>query len=139
GQLSEQAAWRLIRLGRYAQASRVIRPAFENATLSFNIAATRNVAGFLAAVRGDFERAEALLDQAWEQMQHTGSFQLIGLALAWRITLCLWQGQLEQASRLAEEGVRRACEAEGQLVYTGELYWLAARGQAAPAAARATA
>ena len=126
-QLSEQAAWRLIRLGRYAQASRVIRPAFENATLSFNIAATRTVAGFLAAVRGDFERAEALLDEAWEQMQHTGSFQLVGLALAWRITLCLWQGQLERAGRLAHEGVQRASEAEGQLIYTGELYWLAAR------------
>src|SRR5262249_59995329 len=68
-QLSQQAAWRLIRLGRYAQASRVIGPAFENATLSFNIAATRNVAGYLAAVRGDFERAEALLDEAWAQMQ----------------------------------------------------------------------
>jgi len=129
-QLSQQAAWRLIRLGRYAQASRVIRPAFENATLSFNIAATRNVVGFLAAVRGDFERAEALLDEAWEQMQHTGSLQLIGLALAWKITLYLWQGQLERAGRLAQEGVQRACEAEGQLIYTAELYWLAARVQA---------
>ena len=129
-QLSQQAAWRLIRLGRYAQASRVIDPAFENATLSFNIAATRNVAGFLAAVRGDFERAEALLDEAWEQMQHTGSLQLIGLALAWRITLCLWRGQLERAARLAQKGVQRACEAEGQLIYTAELYWLAVRVQA---------
>jgi DNA-binding NarL/FixJ family response regulator len=129
-QLSQQAAWRLIRLGRYAQASRVIGPAFENATLAFNIAATRSVAGFLAAVRGDFDRAEALLDEAWEQMQHTGSLQLIGLALAWRITLCLWRGQLERAGRLAQEGVRRACEAEGQLIYTAELYWLAARVQA---------
>src|SRR5215472_4959299 len=129
-QLSMQAAWRLIRLGRYAQAGRVIRPAFENATLSFNIAATRNVAGFLAAVRGEFERAEALLDEAWEQMQHSGGLQLIGLALAWRITLYLWRGQLERAGRLAQEGVRRAAEAEGQLIYTAELYWLAARVQA---------
>jgi DNA-binding CsgD family transcriptional regulator/tetratricopeptide (TPR) repeat protein len=129
-QLSQQAAWRLIRLGRYAQASRVIGPAFENATLSFNVAATRTVVGFLAAVRGDFERAEALLDEAWEQMQHTGGLQLIGLALAWRITLCLWRGQLERAGRLAHEGVQRACEAEGQLIYTAELYWLAARVQA---------
>jgi DNA-binding CsgD family transcriptional regulator/tetratricopeptide (TPR) repeat protein len=129
-QLSMQAAWRLIRLGRYGQAGRVIRPAFENATLSFNIAATRNVAGFLAAVRGDFERAEALLDEAWEQMQRSGGLQLIGLALAWRITLCLWRGQLERAGRLAQEGVRRASEAEGQLIYTAELYWLAARVQA---------
>jgi DNA-binding CsgD family transcriptional regulator len=128
-QLSQQAAWRLIRLGRYTQATRVIGPAFENATLSFNIAATRTVAGFLAAVRGDFERAEALLDEAWEQMQHSGSFQLIGLALAWRITLCLWRGQLERAGRLAQEGVQRASEAEGQLIYTAELYWLAARVQ----------
>jgi ATP/maltotriose-dependent transcriptional regulator MalT len=129
-QLSQQAAWRLIRLGRYAQASRVIGPAFENATLSFNIAATRTVAGFLAAVRGDFDRAEALLDGAWEQMQHTGSFQLIGLALAWRITLCLWRGQLERAGRLAQQGVQRASEAVGQLIYTAELYWLATRVQA---------
>jgi DNA-binding CsgD family transcriptional regulator/tetratricopeptide (TPR) repeat protein len=129
-QLSQQAAWRLIRLGRYAQASRVIGPAFENATLSFNIAATRSVAGFLAAVRGDFERAGELLDEAWEQMQHTGSLQLIGLALAWRITLYLWQGQLERAGRLAQEGMQRAAAAEGQLIYTAELYWLAVRVQA---------
>ena len=129
-QLSQQAAWRLIRLGRYAQAGRVIGPAFENATLAFNIAATRSVAGFLAAVRGDFERAGELLDEAWEQMQHSGSFQLIGLALAWRITLYLWQGQLERAARLAADGLRRAAEAEGQLIYTAELYWLAARVQA---------
>jgi DNA-binding CsgD family transcriptional regulator/tetratricopeptide (TPR) repeat protein len=129
-QLSQQAAWRLIRLGRYAQAGRVIGPAFQNATLAFNIAATRSVAGFLAAVRGDFGRAEALLDEAWEQMQQSGSFQLIGLALAWRITLCLWQGQLERAARLAAEAMRRAAGAEGQLIYTAELYWLAARVQA---------
>jgi len=129
-QLSQQAAWRLIRLGRYAQASRVIGPALENATLAFNIAATRSVAGFLAAVRGDFERAEELLDEAWEQMQHSGSFQLIGLTLAWRITLYLWEGQLERAERLAAEGVKRAAGAEGQLIYTAELYWLAARVQA---------
>jgi len=128
-QLSMQAAWRLIRLGRYAQAGRVIQPAYENATLSFNIAATRNVVGFLAAVRGDFERAESLLDQAWEKMQHSGSLQLIGLALAWRITLCLWRGQLEEARRLAEDGLRRASMAEGQLIYSCELYWLAARVQ----------
>jgi DNA-binding CsgD family transcriptional regulator/tetratricopeptide (TPR) repeat protein len=129
-QLSQQAAWRLIRLGRYAQASLVIGPAFEHATLAFNIAATRSVAGFLAAVRGDFDRAEALLDDAWEQMQHTGSFQLIGLALGWRITLCLWRGQLERAGRLAQQGVQRASAAEGQLIYTAELYWLAVRVQA---------
>jgi DNA-binding CsgD family transcriptional regulator len=129
-QLSMQAAWRLIRLGRYAQAQRVIRPAFENATLSFNIAATRSVTGFLAAVRGDFERAEAQLGEAWEQMQHSGGLQLIGLALAWRITLCLWRGQLERAGRLARDGVQRASDAEGQLIYTAELYWLAARVQA---------
>jgi DNA-binding NarL/FixJ family response regulator len=125
-----QAAWRLIRLGRYAEAGRVIRPAFENATLSFNIAATRNVAGYLAAVRGEFERAEALLDEAWEQMQHSGGLQLIGLALAWRIALCLWQDKRERAGRLAQEGVRRATEAEGQLIYTAELYWLATRVEA---------
>jgi DNA-binding CsgD family transcriptional regulator len=129
-QLSMQAAWRLIRLGRYAEAGRVIRPAFENATLSFNIAATRNVAGYLAAVRGEFERAEALLDEAWEQMQHSGGLQLIGLALAWRIALCLWQDKRERAGRLAQEGVRRATEAEGQLIYTAELYWLATRVEA---------
>src|SRR5262249_60523441 len=39
-------------------------------------------------------------------------------------------GQLERAGRLAREGVQRACEAEGQLIYTAELYWLAARVQA---------
>jgi DNA-binding CsgD family transcriptional regulator/tetratricopeptide (TPR) repeat protein len=129
-QLSMQAAWRLIRLGRHAQAGRVIRPAFDNATLSFNIAATRNVAGFLAAVRGDFDHAEALLDEAWEQMQHSGGLQLIGLALAWRITLCVWRGELERAARLAHDGVQRAGQAEGQLIYTAEMYWLAVRVQA---------
>jgi ATP/maltotriose-dependent transcriptional regulator MalT len=108
----------------------VIGAALENATLAFNIAATRSVAGFLAAVRGDFERAEELLDEAWEQMQHSGSFQLIGLTLAWRITLYRWQGQLERAGRLAAEGLQRAAGAEGQLIYTAELYWLAARVQA---------
>src|SRR5581483_11463268 len=41
-QLRMQAAWRLIRLGRYPEAERVNRPALEHATLAFNIAASRN-------------------------------------------------------------------------------------------------
>jgi ATP/maltotriose-dependent transcriptional regulator MalT len=129
-QLSFQAAWRLIRLGRFAEAQRVIAPAFENATLVFNIAATRNVAGYLAGVRGEFDQADALLEEAWELMQHTGGFHVIGLAMAWRIALCLWRGELERAHVLAHDGMERVTRAEGQLLYTADLYWLAARAEA---------
>jgi DNA-binding CsgD family transcriptional regulator/tetratricopeptide (TPR) repeat protein len=129
-QLRSQAAWRLIRLGRFAAAEETIRPAVEGATVSFNIAGTRSTAGYLAGARGEFDRAEELLEPAWELMQHSGSFQQIGLAMGWRIAVRLWRGELERARRLAREGVKQVSAAEGQLVYTGELYWLAARAQA---------
>ncbi len=129
-QLRQQAAWRLIRLGRLDEAERVIGPAAADATLLFNIAATKNVAGYLAAARGEFDVAERLLAEAWELMQDSGGFQLIGLALAWTISLHLWQGQLERARRFAAEWVPRAAAAEGQLIYTAEVHWLAARVEA---------
>ncbi len=128
-QLRSQAAWRLIRLGRFAQAEEMIRPSFEGATVSFNIAGARSTTGYLAGVRGEFHLAEELLEAAWELMQHSGSFQQIGLAMGWRIAVGLWRGELERARRLAREGVEQVSAAEGQLVYTGELYWLAARAQ----------
>jgi DNA-binding CsgD family transcriptional regulator len=132
--LRMQAAWRLIRLGRFAEADRVICPALENATLAFIVAATRNVAGYLTAVRGELDQAHALLEQAWEMMQDTGNFQLIGPALGWRISLRLWRGQLDQAAGLAREGLERMAGAEGQLMYTAAPMWLAARVQADRAA-----
>jgi ATP/maltotriose-dependent transcriptional regulator MalT len=133
-QLRMQAAWRLIRLGRFGDADSVIRPAVENATLQFNIAATKNVAGYLAAARGEFDVAEDLLEQAWELMQRSGGFQLIGLGLAWRISLYLWRGDAERARRLADEALTQASQAEGQLMYNAALTWLAARAQADRAA-----
>jgi DNA-binding CsgD family transcriptional regulator/tetratricopeptide (TPR) repeat protein len=129
-QLRFQAAWRLIRLGRFAQAEDVIRPSVEGATLSFNIAGAGSAAGYLAGVRGELDLAQELLEPAWELMQHSGSFQLIGLALGWKIALHLWRGELERARRLARDGVEQAAAAEGQLIYTAELYWLAARIEA---------
>jgi ATP/maltotriose-dependent transcriptional regulator MalT len=128
--LRMQTAWRLIRVGRLDEAERVVRPAFENATLAFNIAATKNIAGYFAAARGEFDRAEELLERAWELMQHSGGFQLIGLALSWRASLYLWRGELDRAREVAQEGLRRASVAEGQLIYTAEAFWLAARVEA---------
>jgi DNA-binding NarL/FixJ family response regulator len=129
-QLRYQAAWRLIRLGHFSHAEEVIRPSVEGATLSFNVAGAGSLAGYLAGIRGELDRAIELLDPALELMQHTGSFQMIGLALAWKIALELWRGELERARRLARDGVEQAAAAEGQLVYTAELYWLAARVEA---------
>jgi DNA-binding CsgD family transcriptional regulator len=62
--------------------------------------------------------------------RHSGSFQLIGLALAGKIAVHLWRGELERARGLARDGVEQAAAAEGQLIYTAELYWLSARIEA---------
>jgi ATP/maltotriose-dependent transcriptional regulator MalT len=129
-QLSQQAAWRLIRLGRFDEAERVVRSALDSATLTFNIAGTGAVAGYLAAVRGEFEQAEELLEHAWELMQHSGSLQLIGLALAWRVSLYLWRGDAQRARRVARDGMERVAGAESQLIYAAEFYWIAARAEA---------
>jgi DNA-binding CsgD family transcriptional regulator len=67
-------------------------------------------------------------------MQDTGNFQVIGLALGWRISLRLWRGQLDQAAGLARDGLERMAGAEGQLMYTAAPMWLAARVQADRAA-----
>jgi ATP/maltotriose-dependent transcriptional regulator MalT len=126
-QLRWQAAWRLIRLGRFAAAEQLVSDTLARASLTFNRAAGMNLAGYLAAVRGDFDRAEELLGRAWELMQHSGGFQLLGLALAWRISLSLWRGQIERAGQLVAEAMERLDVGEGQLIYTAEVYWLAGR------------
>ena len=117
----------MIRLGRFAEAEEVVGETLRRATTTFNVAAGMNQAGYLAAVQGEFDRAEELLERAWELMQHSGGFQLIGLALAWRLSLCLWRAQAERAHRLVEEAMERITAAEGQLIYTAEVYWLAGR------------
>jgi hypothetical protein len=95
--MSEQGA-------RAARAEHGRRP---RAALSFNIAGSMSIAGYLAGVRGDPERAQDLLEPAWELMQHSGSFQLVGLALAWRIALSLWRGELDRARRMPLRSGRR--------------------------------
>jgi class 3 adenylate cyclase/tetratricopeptide (TPR) repeat protein len=129
-QLRVQAAWRLARMGRLAEAEEVIEPAVRAATTPFNVAASRSIAGHLAAERGEFDVAERLLSEAWALMQGSGGFQLIGPAQAWMVWLDLWRGELLAAEQRVFEGLGRVSEAEPDLIYNAELYWLAVRIEA---------
>jgi tetratricopeptide (TPR) repeat protein len=62
-QLRVQAAWRLARMGRFADAELVMKPAMEAATTPFNVAASKSIYGYLAAERGDFALAERQLSE----------------------------------------------------------------------------
>ncbi len=129
-QLRVQAAWRLARMGHLAEAERVVRPALEAATTPFNVAASKSIYGHVAAERGDFARADLLLTDAWALMQRSGGFQLIGPAQAWLVSLRLWRAEFEEAERLVSDGLHRVAQAEPDLIYNAELYWLAVRIQA---------
>jgi class 3 adenylate cyclase/tetratricopeptide (TPR) repeat protein len=134
-QLRVQAAWRLARMGRLAEAERVIKPAMEAATTPFSVAASMSISGHLAAERGDFGVAEGLLAESWALMQRSGGFQLLGPAQAWAASLALSRGDLDAAERQVSEGLDRVARGEPDLIYTAELYWLAIRIQADLAAA----
>ncbi|MBV9311069.1 MAG: AAA family ATPase, partial [Solirubrobacterales bacterium] len=121
-QLRIQAAWRLVRMGRFRDADAAIRPVLEAGTTAFNVAGSRTVGGRLATERGDFELAERLLGEAWELMQRSGGFQLIGPNLAWTTSLYIWGGQLGKARERASDGLARAAAKEPDLVYNAELY-----------------
>jgi class 3 adenylate cyclase/tetratricopeptide (TPR) repeat protein len=129
-QLRVQAAWRLARMGRLAEAEKVIEPAMRAATTPFNVAASSSISGYLAAERGEFDVAQRLLSEAWALMQRSGGFQLIGPAQAWMVSLDLWRGELATAEQRVFEGLARIAKAEPDLIYNGELYWLAVRIQA---------
>lgn len=129
-QLRVQAAWRLARMGRFAEAEEVIRPAMEAATTPFNVAASKSISGYLAAERGNFAVAERLLSEAWALMQRSGGFQLIGPAQAWIVSMHLWRGELGEAEQRVSEGLERIAKGEPDLIYNAELYWLAVRIQA---------
>jgi DNA-binding CsgD family transcriptional regulator/tetratricopeptide (TPR) repeat protein len=129
-QLRVQAAWRLSRMGRLKEAEEVLAPALEAATTPFNVAATTGLAGYLATERGDLDAGERQLEEAWALVQRSGGFQLIGPQLAWLVSLRLWKGELQRARALAHEGLERAAGAEGELIYTAALYWLAVRIEA---------
>jgi len=103
-QLRCQAAWRLVRLGRYAEAERIAHEALDRATTPFNVAASHWLAGRLATERGDLGLTEDHLEQAWSMMQSTGGFQLIGPATAARVLLEIDRGELERARERAREG-----------------------------------
>jgi DNA-binding CsgD family transcriptional regulator len=126
-QLRMQAGWRLLRMGRLQDAERMIQPALEGATSAFNVAGLQNIAGHLAAERGEFDAAEQLLEGAWELMQRSGGFQLIGPASAWRVMLHLQRGEFDLAREHLAEGLSRVDGSEGDLIYNAELFWLAAR------------
>jgi DNA-binding CsgD family transcriptional regulator/tetratricopeptide (TPR) repeat protein len=129
-QLREQAAWRLQRIGRLAEAERMIEPALQNATTPFNIAAAHCFAGRVAVERGDLDLAESRLERAWALMQRSGRFQLIGPAMAARVLLAIRRRDLGRARQRAQEGLERVVGAQGDLLYNAELYWLAARVEA---------
>jgi class 3 adenylate cyclase/tetratricopeptide (TPR) repeat protein len=129
-QLRMQAGWRLSRMGRFAEAERVIQPAMDAATTAFNVAGIQSISGRLAAERGAFDLAERLLHEAWALMQRSGGFQLIGPTVAGITSLHLWRGELEQADESVSDGLARAAAAEPDLMYNAELYWLAVRIQA---------
>ena len=126
----QQAASRLQRIGRLADAERMLAPALENATTPFNMAASRCFAGRLAVERGDLDLAQNRLEEAWALMQRSGGFQLIGPATAARVLLDIRRGDLHRARERAAEGLERAAAAPGDLMYNAELYWLAARVEA---------
>ncbi|MBV9606946.1 MAG: AAA family ATPase [Solirubrobacterales bacterium] len=126
-QLRMQAGWRLLRMGRLREAERVIQSALDGATNAFNVAGLENIAGHLAAERGEFDAAEQLLERAWELMQRSGGFQLIGPASAWRVMLHLQRGEFDLARERLGEGLDRVTGSEGDLIYNAELFWVAAR------------
>ncbi len=127
-QLRMAAGWHLSRMGRIGDAERIILPALDGATTLFNVAGLQNIAGHLAAERGEFDLAEQLLEGAWELMQRSGGFQLIGPACAWRVLLHLDRGELDLARERLSDGLSLVEGSEGDLLnYYAELYWLAAR------------
>jgi ATP/maltotriose-dependent transcriptional regulator MalT len=129
-QLRLQAVWRLLRIGRLAEAERMLQPALENATSPFNVAGAQAFAGRLAIERGELDLAQSHLDPAWELMQRSGGFQLIGPTMAARVLLEIRRGKLGRARERASEGLDRAAAAPGNLRYNAELYWLAVRVEA---------
>ncbi len=128
-QLRQQAAWRLQRIGRLAEAERMLQPAFENATTPFNIAACHTFAGRIAVERGELELAGRLLERGWALVQDSG-LQLIGPAIAAIVLLEIRRGELHRARERAHDGVERAVAVPGDLMYTAELHWLAPRVEA---------
>jgi class 3 adenylate cyclase len=129
-QLRVQAAWRLARQGRFAEAEAVLGPALEGGSGAFTVSATKSIAGHLAAERGAYDQAQRLLEEGWELMQRSGGFQLIGPNLAWTTTLYIWRGQLEKAKARVSEGLSRIALKEPDLTYHAELYPLALRIEA---------
>jgi DNA-binding CsgD family transcriptional regulator/tetratricopeptide (TPR) repeat protein len=129
-QLRAQAAWRFHRIGRLAAAERLLQTAFEDSTTAFMVAGGQAFAGRFAVERGDLVRAEHLLESAWELMQRSGGFQLLGPAMAARVLLEIRRDDLARARERAREGLGRVAEAEGSLIYNAELYWLAVRVEA---------
>jgi ATP/maltotriose-dependent transcriptional regulator MalT len=129
-QLRVQAAWRLQRIGRLAEAERTVQPALDNATTPFTRAASQCIAGRLAVEQGDVDLADRLLESAWALMQRSGGFQLIGPAICARVLLEIRRGDLQRARERAREGLDRVSGADADLIYNAELYWLAARIEA---------
>jgi DNA-binding CsgD family transcriptional regulator/tetratricopeptide (TPR) repeat protein len=129
-QLRAQAAWRLQRIGRLAEADRMIQSVLENATSPFIIGGAGAFAGRIAVERGELDLAERLLERGWALMQDSGGFQLIGPAIAALVLLEIRRGDLHRARERARDGVDRAVGVPGDLEYTAELYWLGVRVEA---------
>jgi DNA-binding CsgD family transcriptional regulator/tetratricopeptide (TPR) repeat protein len=129
-QLRGQAAWRLQRIGRLAEAERMLTSLLENATSPFVIGGAIAFAGRIAVERGELDLAESLLERAWALVQDSGGFQLIGPAIAALVLLEIRRGDLQRARECARDGVDRAMAAVGDLEYTAELCWLGVRVEA---------
>jgi DNA-binding CsgD family transcriptional regulator len=125
-QLRLQAEWRLLRMGRLEDAERMLQTLLDGATSPFIVAGAEADAGYLAAERGEFDVAERRLEHAWELMQRAG-VQVIAGAGTYRVLLQLQLGELAGAHERLAEGLSVVMGAEGNLINTAPLFWLAAR------------
>ena len=129
-QLRCQAAWRLLRIGRLADAERTITPALENATNLFNVAGSNCYGARIAVELGKLDLAEERLERGWPLAQRSGGFQLIGPAITARVLLEFVRGDLEHAHERAREGIEQAVRDGAELLEVGEIYALAVRVEA---------
>jgi DNA-binding CsgD family transcriptional regulator/tetratricopeptide (TPR) repeat protein len=109
--LSSEVALRLIRLGRYEEADRLVTKALQLNPGGLPEAALHQTRAQLLIERGDPELAPAELEPARDLTERTNDSMWIGPFAATEVEAALWCGDPDTAAMVAERGLSRLGDA----------------------------
>ena len=133
--LRGELAGRLVQLGRWREAERLIEEVIDRSPTGVHAGMAYRCLGYLQVGLGEFDAAARALDRAEQHTRHSLGSMTLGPPAVARASLELWAGRPQAAAAVVSDCLQRVGDEE-HVFFTARLYELGARA-CADLAARA--